>query len=80
MLLPDYCSQERTTLPQFHHEMVVDSNTGVSRHKVWVRLGTERLELPVTFSSLSEGQERVARQVLNRLRSREKKDSEKQKP
>ena len=35
-------------------------------------MGSERLELPVAFSTVVEGEERVAKQVLNRLRSQAK--------
>jgi hypothetical protein len=35
-------------------------------------MGSERLELPVTFPNEAQGRERVAKQVLNRLLSRAK--------
>jgi hypothetical protein len=36
-------------------------------------MGNEKLELPVTFATESEGRERVAKQVLSRLHSQGKK-------
>lgn len=39
------------------------------KYAVWIVLGNERMELPNLFDSENEGRERVARQVLKRLRS-----------
>jgi hypothetical protein len=70
----DFCDGIGLSQPQFHHEIVTDSE-GKNAHKVWVVLDLERLELPVTFPSLSVGRERVAKQVLRRLRSRANKNN-----
>lgn len=42
-------------------------------YKVWIIMGSEKLELPVTFSNIDEGRERLAKQVLGRLRKADKK-------
>ena len=70
----DYCNRKGLTRPQIHHEVVPagQANSGGGLYKVWFVMGSERLELPVTFSTLGEGEERVAKQVLNRLRSQAK--------
>jgi hypothetical protein len=68
----DYCDKDGSPRHQFHQEVVTDGD-GKTGHKVWVIMGMERLELPVTFASLNEGRERVAKQVLGRLRSQGKK-------
>jgi hypothetical protein len=44
---------------------------GKKGYKVWVISGAERLELPATFTNINEGRERVAKQVLGRLRKKE---------
>jgi hypothetical protein len=41
------------------------------RYKVWVELGSERLELPTTYAGINEGEEKMARKVLRHLRSRD---------
>ena len=63
----DYCTTAGLSTPQFCNEMVTEGQE--TRHKVWVIVGKQRLELPITFSSLSQGQERVAKKVLEQLRS-----------
>jgi hypothetical protein len=40
------------------------------RYKVWVVLGSERLELLTTYAGVNEGEEKMARKVLRHLRSR----------
>jgi len=69
--LLDYCGKEGVALPQFHQKAITDDKGKVS-HKVWVIMGNEKLELPVTFATVIEGRERVAKQVLGRLRSKGK--------
>ena len=54
--------------PQFCNEIIIDEK-GESKHKVWVIVGKQRYELPIKFNSLSQGQERVAKRVLEQLRS-----------
>jgi len=70
--LLEYC-KAGVSQPQFHQQAVTD-DVGKTKHKVWIVMGNEKLELPVTFATISEGQERVAKQVLGRLQSREKKN------
>ena len=38
-------------------------------YKVWVVHGKERLELPTLYHSVDEGEHRLAKQVLQRLKS-----------
>jgi len=47
----------------------VDAST--PRYKVWVVLGQERLELPTAYAKVEEGEEKVARKVLQRLRAQD---------
>jgi len=35
-----------------------------ARYKVWVVLGSERLELLIAYSTVKEGEEKMARKVL----------------
>ncbi|KAH9940613.1 hypothetical protein B0H21DRAFT_754394 [Amylocystis lapponica] len=65
--LYDHCSTAGLSNPQFYNELVTEGQE--TKHKVWVIVGKQRLELPITFSSLSQGQERVAKKVLEQLRS-----------
>jgi hypothetical protein len=56
-----------------HREVVPAGQPGSpDTYKVWIVMGSEKLELPVTFATVGEGEERVSKQVLNRLRSLEK--------
>ncbi len=59
--------KENLPSPQFCSEVVHEQ--GESKHKIWVVIGKQKLELPTTFTSLSQGQERVAKKVLEQLRS-----------
>lgn len=66
----EYCTQNRITSPQWH-----SSESGSKgRYKVWCIMGNERMELAVDFANVDEGKERISKQVLNRLRSKEKAD------
>ena len=69
---PDFCQQSSIPLPEFGSEAVANE-TGSVEHKVWLIIGTERMELPTKFSSLTNGQERLAKTVLARLRGTSKK-------
>lgn len=55
-------------LPEFGSKLKHDDE-GNGTFSVWIVLGNERMELPNTFNTENEGRERVARQVLKRLRS-----------
>lgn len=65
--ITDYCRASGLAVPQFRHEIVAE-NKGENSHKVWVTIGNKKLEVSATFSSLSQGQEKVARQALEQLR------------
>jgi len=71
--LLDLCTKQGAPQPQFHQKPVTD-DSGKITHKVWIIMGNEKLELPVTFTTVGEGRERVAKQVLGRLRSQGKTD------
>ena len=62
-----YCELQSLSSPEFGAKQV-KNNRGEDTYKVWVVMGKERLELPVTFSSENEGRQRVAKQVLQRLK------------
>jgi len=66
-VLLDFCKRSNMDPPQFSSEL-----TDAGQHKVWVVMGRERLELPMTFVSVDEGQERTAKKVLSRLRKQQK--------
>ncbi|KAL5514022.1 hypothetical protein ACEPAG_2783 [Sanghuangporus baumii] len=63
-----YCESESLSSPEFGSKQVKNER-GEEEFKVWIVMGKERLELPVTFTSENEGRQRVAKQVLQRLRS-----------
>ncbi|OBZ72869.1 putative transporter C11D3.18C [Grifola frondosa] len=65
--LYDYCASAGLPNPQFYNEIVKGEKT--PGHKVWVIIGKQKLELSATFPSLSQGQERVAKRVLEQLRA-----------
>ena len=54
-------------MPQWCHEIPKDQQ-GEKKHKVWVVIDKTRYELPVMFSSLSQGQEKVAKKVVDQLK------------
>ncbi|KAI8976408.1 hypothetical protein BD414DRAFT_539383 [Trametes punicea] len=66
--LYDHCRTTGLPTPQFCHEILKGEQAGEPEHKVWVIIGKTKFELPVTFSSLSQGQEKVAKKVLDQLR------------
>lgn len=53
--------------PTFHKKEV-SNDDGKKVFKVWLVLAKERLELPVTYVDVNQGRERVAKQVLARIR------------
>lgn len=65
-LFADHCARASLAAPQFCNEIVTDEK-GESKHKVWVVIGKQKYELPTKFNSLSQGQERVAKKVLEQL-------------
>lgn len=67
MFIIDYCADEHMPRPEYSHNIV--SEKGRDMYKVWVVLGKEKLELPTLFHSLNEGKQRLAKQVLQRLKS-----------
>ncbi|KAI0367916.1 hypothetical protein BV20DRAFT_981087 [Pilatotrama ljubarskyi] len=63
----DYCRTAGMPTPQFCHEILKGEHAGEPKHKVWVIIGKMKFELPIEFSSLSQGQEKVAKKVLDQL-------------
>ncbi|CDO68523.1 hypothetical protein BN946_scf184998.g20 [Trametes cinnabarina] len=66
--LYDHCRNAGMPDPEFRSEIVQDGRADEPKHNVWVIIGKTKFELPVTFSSLSQGQEKVAKKVLDQLR------------
>lgn len=64
-----YCENEGLPWPEFGSKQMKNER-GEGVFKVWIVMGKERLELPLAFLSENEGRQRVAKQVLQRLRSR----------
>ncbi|KDQ07787.1 hypothetical protein BOTBODRAFT_70139 [Botryobasidium botryosum FD-172 SS1] len=70
----DFCTQNKIHAPKFHSEEVAKEMG--TEHRVWMIMGKERLELPTTFADLYAGRERLSKQVLTRLRTKQKKGKE----
>lgn len=68
----DYCNTNQISQPQWCHEIIKGNGTGEPKHKVWVVIGKTKFELPITFPSLSQGQERIAKKVLDQLKANPK--------
>ncbi|KAI0739634.1 hypothetical protein C8Q80DRAFT_1124013 [Daedaleopsis nitida] len=69
-ILYDLCMQNNQGLPQWRHEIVkADGGKGEPKHKVWVVIGKTKFELPVTFTSLSQGQEKIAKKVVDQFKA-----------
>ena len=71
----EYCKAGGYPCPQFFDALldekaVVDA-TANPRYKVWIVLGQERLELPTTYANVEDGEEKLARKVLQRLRAQD---------
>jgi hypothetical protein len=69
----EYCKAYGYPPPRFF-DALDDSGDAAQvgvRYKVWVVLGSERLELPTSYAGINEGEEMMARKVLRHLRSRE---------
>ncbi|KIK81641.1 hypothetical protein PAXRUDRAFT_832706 [Paxillus rubicundulus Ve08.2h10] len=60
--LTDHCGQNGLGTPAFHEEK------SENKFKVWIIIGKERFDLPTTYRTAEEGRQRVAKQVLARLR------------
>ncbi|KAI0667446.1 hypothetical protein C8Q78DRAFT_982101 [Trametes maxima] len=65
--LYDYCQKHGMSAPQFCHEIQKGESAGEPKHKVWVIVGKMKFELPITFASLTQGQEKVAKKVLDQF-------------
>ncbi|KAI0631665.1 hypothetical protein C8Q77DRAFT_1159426 [Trametes polyzona] len=74
--LYDHCRTTGMPTPQFCHEIQKGEHAGEPQHKVWVIIGKMKFELPVAFSSLSVGQEKVAKKVLDSFRQSSDKDKD----
>lgn len=68
----EYCKAHGHPLPRFFDVLDDSGGPGAAvRYKVWVLLGSERLELPTTYAAFYAGDENMARKVLGHLRPRE---------
>ena len=67
----EYCNAHGYPRPQFFDAPDDSGGAAVVRYKVWVVLGSERLELPTVYAGVYEGEEKMARKVLRHLRSRD---------
>ncbi|KAF8315797.1 uncharacterized protein EI90DRAFT_300196 [Cantharellus anzutake] len=68
----ELCKEAGKPRPVFHSNAV---NTGRSvEYSIWIVMGKERLELPVTFPDLKTGQEKLSKQVVAHLHRTLKKD------
>jgi hypothetical protein len=72
VLFSGHCTKKGLPSPEICHEKMSDEESD-KPYKVWVIMGTERLELPTTFPTLVAGKERVAKSVLGRLKVQGKK-------
>lgn len=71
--LIEYCKVNAHPCPQFLDEPLDEGLTDAAapRYKVWIVLGQERLELPTTYVKVEDGEEKLARKVLQRLRAQD---------
>lgn len=71
--LIEYCKVNAHPCPQFLDEPLDEGLTDAAapRYKVWIVLGQERLELPATYVKIEDGEEKLARKVLQRLRAQD---------
>ena len=67
----EYCNEHGYPRPQFFDALDDSGGAAAVRYKVWVVLGSERLELPTTYAGVYEGEEKMARKVLCHLRKRD---------
>ena len=54
--------------PKWCHEISGNTSSGDPKYKVWVVIGKTKYELPMTFTSLNQGQEKVAKKVVEQLK------------
>ena len=54
--------------PKWCHEFSGNTSSGEAKYKVWVVIGKTKYELPMTFTSLHQGQEKVAKKVVEQLK------------
>ncbi|KAI0048163.1 hypothetical protein FA95DRAFT_1558312 [Auriscalpium vulgare] len=64
--LLEHCAKLGQAPPQFSSSE--EEGLEGKRYKVWLIMGTEKLELPTTFSSVEEGEDRLSKKVILRLR------------
>ena len=64
----EYCKANAHPCPRFEEGA---ADTDAPRYKVWIVLGQERLELPTTYVKVEDGEEKLARKVLQRLRAQD---------
>ncbi|KAI0699512.1 hypothetical protein C8T65DRAFT_697618 [Cerioporus squamosus] len=70
--LYDYCNTHKKPQPEWCHEIIKGNAGAEPKHKVWVVIDKTKYELPITFPSLSQGQERIAKKVLDQLKANPK--------
>ncbi|KAI0065180.1 hypothetical protein BV25DRAFT_1822296 [Artomyces pyxidatus] len=68
--LVEYCAKASLPTPQFFNSASEGTSDDDKGYKLWIILGNERLELPTTFKLVNDGEERLAKKVLMRLRSK----------
>ncbi|KAF8258505.1 hypothetical protein EI94DRAFT_1911940 [Lactarius quietus] len=71
--LIEYCKAAGHPCPRFFDTPLDEAamDTANSRYKVWIVLGQERLELPAAYAKVEDGEEKLARKVLQRLRAQD---------
>lgn len=52
--------------PSFFYELVKEESTGLTKYKVWAEKEAQRFELQSIFHTFEEGQEKLAKRVLQR--------------
>jgi len=67
----EYCKAGGHPCPRFFNAPVEEGAGDALQYKVWVVLGEERLELPTGYAEIEEGEDKVARKVLQRLRTQD---------
>lgn len=72
-MVVDYCSKNNQVRPQFFKTETGKGDDGSKQYKLWVIMGKEKMELPKAFSSVAEGEERLAKLILKRMHSQAQK-------
>ena len=67
LCLIDHCKEVNLPEPEWRHEFSGYTSWGERKYKVWVVIGKTKYELPMTFTNLHQGQEKVARKVVGQV-------------